>query len=216
MVSSWPSGRAVSCATRPWQPGDPGRRGPRRHPRFRRPSHARAVGRGARAFEFEMRIGGASVYGDYGGRGGIVSTVSDTRAAPMPVLISRRAPGSTACWPTARTTVEAKTGYGLDTSTEIKQLGAIAHLQRLHPVDLVPTFLGARCRARPSTRARTDPFVDLIVDEMTPAVAAAWEDLQTAFPPGWPLFCDVFCEAGAFDLAQSRRMLEAGRAWGWG
>jgi imidazolonepropionase len=135
------------------------------------------------------------------------------------------------------TTCEAKTGYGLNMVDEIKQLEAIAALQAPalqaptgareqrdssaggpgpeQPVDLVPTFLGAH--AVPAEYAGRDgEYVDLLVQEMLPAVRARWDELRRRFPADWPIFCDAFCEAGAFDLEQTRRILEAARPLGFG
>ena len=109
------------------------------------------------------------------------------------------------------TTVEIKTGYGLNTQDELKQLAAIRRLQAESPATIVPTFLGAH--AVPAEyKGRTDVYVDLVVEEMLPAVAREWE--RVAGNPA--LFCDVFCEEGAFSLEQSRRVLEAAKALGFG
>jgi imidazolonepropionase len=113
------------------------------------------------------------------------------------------------------TTAEAKTGYGLEVNSELKQLEALAELQGSHPIDLVPTFLGAHA-VPPEYRDHTDAYVELIIEEMLPAICLRWGQLRSTFDAGWPLFCDVFCEDGAFDLAQSRRILEAARARGLG
>jgi imidazolonepropionase len=103
------------------------------------------------------------------------------------------------------TTVEIKTGYGLSVEGELKQLAAIRRLQAETTATLVPTFLGAH--AVPAEyKGRTDEYVDLVVEEMLPAVAELDER---------PPFCDVFCENGAFSLAQSRQVLEAARALGF-
>jgi imidazolonepropionase len=116
------------------------------------------------------------------------------------------------------TTAEVKTGYGLDTSSELKTLDAIRLLDQQHPLDLVPTFLGAH--AVPAEyRGRTNAYVNLVVEEMLPAVAAHRYQIDT--PEGIVEvraadFCDVFCEAGVFDVAQSRRILEAARDLGLG
>jgi imidazolonepropionase len=145
--------------------------------------------------------------------GGIVRTVSATRQAPLPVLVAETRARLDRMLAHGTTSVEAKTGYGLTVRDELKQLDAIAELQN-HPLDLVPTFLGAH--AVPAEYAgRTDEYVDLVVEEMIPAAAQRWAELKGAFPPDWPAFCDVFCEPGAFDLAQSRRVLEAGRSHGF-
>lgn len=174
---------------------------------------------GERAAEFEMRIRGAGYMEIMAAGGGIVRTVTDTRAASPAALVAETRTRLDRMLAHGSTTVEAKTGYGLNVTDELKQLDAIAALQRTHPVDLVPTFLGAH--ATPSEfRGRTDAFVDLVVHEMLPAARAWWAAQQAAergpaFPPEWPFFCDVFCEDGAFDLAQSRRILQAARALGF-
>jgi imidazolonepropionase len=112
------------------------------------------------------------------------------------------------------TTAEAKTGYGLNVADELKQLEAIALLRQQGALDVVPTFLGAH--AVPAEyRGRVDAYVDLVVEEMLPAAWARWQELKRGFPEGWPIFCDVFCEQGAFDLAQSRRILEAAKRLGF-
>jgi imidazolonepropionase len=102
------------------------------------------------------------------------------------------------------TTVEVKTGYGLATATEITMLDAIAELNAGQPLDLIPTFLGGH-DIPPEYAGRTDAYVDVLVNEMIPAVAS-WKMQRW---PG-PLYCDVFCEKGVFDVAQTRRILEAG------
>ena len=177
---------------------------------------------GHRAAEFEMRIGGATYLQIMAAGGGIVRTVSDTRAAPLETLVAETRDRLDRMLDYGTTTAEAKTGYGLNVADELKQLDAIAVLQRTHPVDLVPTFLGVH--AVPAEyRGRADAYVDLVVEEMLPAAWARWESLcgrsgdrpEPMFLPDWPVFCDVFCEDGAFDLAQSRRILEAARALGF-
>jgi len=106
------------------------------------------------------------------------------------------------------TTVEVKTGYGLTLQDELKQLEAIDRLNATHPIDLVPTFLAAH--AVPTEFAgQPDAYVDLIVEEMLPVVARRLNGQA-------PLFCDVFCDEGAFTLAQSRRILERAKALGFG
>lgn len=169
---------------------------------------------GHRAAEFELRVGGASYMQIMAAGGGIVRTVTDTRAAPLPVLVAETRARLDRLLAHGTTTAEAKTGYGLNVSDEIKQLDAIAELQRSHPVDLVPTFLGAH--AVPiELRGRADSYVDEVVDAMLPAAWAWWVGQRTMFPADGPIFCDVFCEDGAFDLAQSRRILAAARGHGF-
>lgn len=169
---------------------------------------------GHRAHEFELRIGGATYMEIMAAGGGIVRTVTDTRAATLDELVAETADRAARMLRHGTTTAEAKTGYGLNVADELKQLDAIARLQQQGPFDLVPTFLGAH--AVPADyRGRADAFVDLVTDEMLPAAWEKWQEIKREFPEGWPIFCDVFCEQGAFDLAQSRRILEAAQQLGF-
>jgi imidazolonepropionase len=170
---------------------------------------------GDRAAEFEMRIGGASYMQIMAAGGGIVRTVAATREASPAALAAQTRARLDRMLAHGTTTAEAKTGYGLDVAGELKQLDAIATLQQEHPIDLVPTFLGAHA-VPPEYRGRSDAYVDLIVSDMLPAVRTRWEVLRAGFPADWPIFCDAFCEPGAFDLAQTRRILEAARVAGFG
>ena len=150
---------------------------------------------GHRAAEFEMRIGGATYMQIMAAGGGIARTVADTRAASLADLVAETRARLDRMLAFGTTTAEAKTGYGLNVTDELKQLDAIAELQRTHPVDLVPTFLGAHA-VPPEYRGRTDAYVDLVVDEMLPAAWARWQSLRGDFDANWPIFCDVFCEDG--------------------
>ncbi|MGE5602744.1 MAG: imidazolonepropionase [Nitrososphaerales archaeon] len=169
---------------------------------------------GHRAHEFELRIAGATYMEIMAAGGGIVRTVTDTRGASVDRLVTETAGRARRMLTYGTTTAEAKTGYGLNVPDELKQLEAIARLQEEGSLDLVPTFLGAH--AVPAEyRDHTEAYVDLVVEEMLPAAWAKWQDLRDAFPEGWPIFCDVFCEDGAFSLAQSRRILEAAKQLGF-
>jgi imidazolonepropionase len=110
------------------------------------------------------------------------------------------------------TTVEVKTGYGLDASSEMKLLRAIDRLDKTGPFELVPTFMAAHT-VPPEFAGRADAYVELVVEELLPA-ALAWYEASGFKADDRPMFVDVFCEAHAFDLAQARRVLEAGRAAG--
>ena len=167
---------------------------------------------GERINEFEQRIRGASYMEIMEAGGGIASTVRAVREATTEELVSETRPRLDAMLALGTTTVEVNTGYGLDTDNELKMLRAIAALDSAHPVDLVPTFMGAHA-IPPEYRGRTDDYVALVVDEMLP-VAAAWYPQSPFARRGWPFFCDVFCEANVFDRAQSRQVLEAGQALG--
>lgn len=180
--------------------------------------HTHLVWAGDRAGEFEQRIAGATYMQIMQAGGGIMHTVRATRAASLDDLIAQTLPRLDNMLTYGTTTAEVKTGYGLDLDSELKMLDAIRLLDEEHPIDLVPTFMAAH--AVPAEyQGRTDAYVDLIVDEMLPTIA----DLRykVATPDGEYYvraadFCDVFCEAGVFDLAQTRRILEAARAVGLG
>jgi imidazolonepropionase len=168
--------------------------------------HTHLVWAGARADEFEKRVSGASYMEIMAAGGGIMSTVRHTRAATIDDLVAQTRPRLERALAHGTTTIEIKTGYGLNVEDELKQLGALDRLREGFPGTLVPTFLGAH--AIPAEyKDRADEYVDLVVEEMLPAVAALDDP---------PPFCDVFCEDGAFTLDQSRRVLEAARDLGFG
>ena len=167
--------------------------------------HTHLVWAGDRADEFEKRVAGASYMEIMAAGGGIMSTVRHTRAATVDDLLAETRPRLERALAHGTTTVEIKTGYGLNVWDELKQLEAIERLRAGFPGTLVATFLGAH--AIPTEyKGRADAYVDLLVGEMLPAVAALDNP---------PPFCDVFCEDGAFSLDQSRRILEAARDLGF-
>lgn len=165
--------------------------------------HTHAVWGGNRADEFERRIAGTTYQQIMAEGGGIRATMRATREADLTALIEAAKPRLLTMMQHGATTIEVKTGYGLETRAELNMLNAIAVLDTELPVDLVPTFLGGHA-VPPEYDGRADDYVDLIVAEMIPAVAA-W---KTDHWPG-PFFCDVFCETGAFSLEQSQRIFEA-------
>jgi imidazolonepropionase len=173
-------------------------------------AHTHVVYAGDRVDEFEMRVRGATYVEIMEAGGGIVSTMRATRAASLEQLVQESRRRLDEMLALGTTTVEVKTGYGLDTANELKMLDAIASLDRQHPIELVPTFLGAHA-VPPEYKGRTDVYVQLVVEEMIPAAARWWHSSLFA---GRPLYCDVFCEAGVFDAEQTRRVLEAGLAHG--
>ncbi len=172
--------------------------------------HTHLVWMGDRAAEFEQRIAGATYMEIMAAGGGIMSTVRATREASVDELVAAMRPRLDRMLAHGATTVEVKTGYGLETGAELRQLEAVVALDRSHPATLVPTFLGAHA-VPVEYKGRADAYVDVVIHEMLPAVAEKSRVL------GLPRlsFCDVFCEDGAFDLAQSRRILEAARALGF-
>ena len=176
--------------------------------------HTHLVWMGDRANEFEMRLAGASYQEIMQAGGGIVSTVRQTRAASVDALVAAARPRLRRMLAHGTTTMEAKTGYGLETQAELRQLEAIYRLSADGPWTVVPTFLPGHA-VPPEYAGRANAYVDLITDEMLPA---AVEQRSHLLPPTshLPLFADVFCEDGAFDLSQSRRILERARELGFG
>jgi imidazolonepropionase len=175
-------------------------------------AHTHVVYAGDRVAEFEMRIKGATYMEIMAAGGGIVSTMRAVRAATAAQLAAETHARLDEMLALGTTTAEVKTGYGLSVKAELKLLRAIAQLHDDHPMTLIPTFLGAHA-VPPEYQGRTDAYVDLVVNEMIPA-AASWRASSSFVREKTPFFCDVFCEAGVFDAAQSRRVLEAGRAHG--
>lgn len=166
-------------------------------------SHTHVVFAGSREHELEMKIAGMSYLEILARGGGILDTVRATRAAGREELAAAGRRYLDQMLAQGTTTAEAKSGYGLTTADEMKILAVVRELDGSHPVDLAPTFLGAH--AIPP-EYKTDPgaFVDLVTEEMLPAVARE----------GLAEFCDVFCEEGVFTVEQSRRILSAARRLG--
>jgi len=171
--------------------------------------HTHLVFAGDRAGEFEQRVKGATYLEIMAAGGGIMSTVRATRAASVEQLVEESRARLDRMLAHGTTTAEAKTGYGLDVENELKMLEAIRRLDAEHPVDLVPTFLGAHAVST-EYQGRADEYVDLVVEEMLPMVKSQMSN------PKSRIFCDVFCDEGAFTLEQSRRVLKAARSLGFG
>lgn len=167
-------------------------------------AHTHVVYAGERAAEFERRLRGASYMEILKSGGGILNTMRATRAATEEALVAETLPRLDRFLIYGVTTIEAKSGYGLSISDELKQLRAIRRLQALHPVELVPTFMGAHA-VPPEDQDDPERYVRRVIEEMIPAVAAA----------GLAEFVDVFCERGVFTLEQSERILRAGQAYGF-
>jgi imidazolonepropionase len=175
--------------------------------------HTHIVFAGDRLNEFEQKIIGADYLEILAGGGGIISTVRNTRAASVDELVEaaiKRLDKMLAC---GTTTVEIKTGYGLDSDTELKMLAVIEELDKRHSIDIVPTFLAAHA-VPPEYKDNADAYVDLVCDEMIPR---AWHWYQQSHFPtkSIPFFMDVFCEKNAFDLEQTKRIFEAARQFGF-
>jgi len=175
--------------------------------------HTHIVFAGDRLNEFELKIQGAEYLDILAAGGGIISTVKNTRAASQKQLVEegrKRLDKMLAC---GTTTAEVKTGYGLDTETELKMLRVIEELDNKHPIDLVPTFLAAHA-VPPEFKGKTEGYVDLICSEMLPA-AWSWYQRSHFSTKDTPFFADVFCERNAFDLDQASRVLETAASLGF-
>ncbi len=172
--------------------------------------HTHIVFAGDRINEFELRIKGASYMEIMEAGGGIVATVEKTRKASLTELINQSRIRLDQLLALGVTTCEIKTGYGLDTETELKMLEAIFELDKTHCIDLIPTFLPAHAFP-PEYKDKPDEYVDLICEEMLPK-AKEIHNSQFAIQN---FFADVFCEKNAFDLEQSKRVLTAAKNLGF-
>ncbi|MGB7925403.1 MAG: imidazolonepropionase [Pyrinomonadaceae bacterium] len=168
-------------------------------------AHAHPVFAGTRVDEYEERASGVTYQQIAARGGGIKSTVRRTRAATLDQLVEAGRRYGDWFLRTGTTTVEAKSGYGLTLEDELKILRAIKRLDASTPLRYVPTFLGAH-DVPEEYRERRAAYVDLVVEEMLPRVAQ--EKLAE--------YCDVFCEEQVFSLEESRRILTAARALGFG
>lgn len=173
--------------------------------------HTHACWMGDRSLEFEMRIQGKTYLEIMQAGGGIVSTVRETRAASIDELVEHTRPRLERIFQHGTTTVEVKTGYGLDTQAELRMLEAILTLDRELSMDIIPTFLGAHA-IPPEFKDDPEGYVDLVVGEMLPALNHWWQENAPARPKP---YVDVFCETGAFSLDQSRRILSKARDMGF-
>jgi imidazolonepropionase len=165
--------------------------------------HTHLVYAGNRASEFELRLNGATYADIAKAGGGIVSTVKATRAASEEALFTQAAPRLRALLAEGVTTIEIKSGYGLDTADEAKMLRVARRLGRDFAVDVRTTFLGAHALP-PEFAGRPDAYIDAVCNDMLPAVVA--EGLADAV--------DVFCDNIGFTPAQTRRVFETARALG--
>ncbi|MBT8058276.1 MAG: imidazolonepropionase [Gammaproteobacteria bacterium] len=160
---------------------------------------------GWRGDEFAARLGGASYQEIAAAGGGIVSTVAATRGASLGELQRKAQAALDGMLALGVTTVECKSGYGLDEASELKQLEVYRRLDAEHRVDLVPTFLGAHT-VPPEHRDRRDRYISWLCDEMIPLVAQ--RELAR--------FCDAFVEEGAFTADEGRRILSTAAQHGLG
>lgn len=163
--------------------------------------HTHALFAGDRSEEFVARIEGTTYTEIMDAGGGIPVTVESVREASDEELLANLHEQLDVMLAHGTTTAEVKSGYGLDVETELRMLDVIARADESHPVDLVPTFMGAHVVPE---GVETDEYTAHVIEEQLPAVA----------DQGVATFCDVFCEDGVFDVDQSRRILTAGREHG--
>jgi len=168
-------------------------------------SHAHFVFAGSRSDEFLLRAGGMSYMDIHRSGGGIARSVRATRAADLEELVGL---GEARAWAMVQqgvTTVEAKSGYGLDRDTELRQLEAANVVAERVPIDIVPTYLGLHS-VGPEFEGDARGYVDYAIAEVLPAVAAQ----------GYARFADAFCEAGVFGIEDCHRFLTAAKGLGLG
>ena len=206
--------------------------------------HTHIVFAGNRLDEFELKIKGADYLEILEAGGGIISTVRQTRLASLAELVEQSRERLDKLLRLGVTTCEVKTGYGLNTETELKMLGAIFKLDQTHQIDLIPTLLAAHA-VPPEYKGKAEKYVDLICNETIPYVFKLFfenlvdiekirENIEKQLPEedadigafrlsetefvskmqDNPFFVDVFCEKNAFDLEQSKKILEAGKRFG--
>jgi len=169
-------------------------------------SHSHLVHAASRAEEYELKIAGASYEEIARKGGGILNSVKKLRAATTETLELRALSALTKFAAYGTTTLEAKSGYGLDLTSEMTILGLHSRLKELQPIEIVSTFLGAHAvpaeyRNKPDG---TERYINLLTETVIPEIGEA----------RLAEFCDVFCDRGAFTVEQSKRILQAGRQWG--
>lgn len=173
--------------------------------------HTHMVWAGDRAAEFEMRLEGMTYQEIAEQGGGIRSTVRATRCASLDELKNQSRARARSMLRHGTTTAEVKTGYALQHPGELNQLQAIMELDREGPLELCPTYLGAH-DIPPEYKERPEDYTNQLCRVMLPEVHAWW---QANFPNRQLPFVDVFCESIAFNLEQSRRILETAQALGF-
>ncbi|MDD3511214.1 MAG: imidazolonepropionase [Fermentimonas sp.] len=166
--------------------------------------HTHFVFGGYREEEFSWRMRGENYMEIMNRGGGIVNTTNSTRESSEDELIEAGKMRLDAMLRLGITTVEGKSGYGLDRETELKQLRVMQYLNKVHPIDIVPTFMGAHAIPK-EWKGREDEFIDFNINEMFPIVA----EKQLAE------CVDIFCEKDVFNIKQSRRYLKAASKYGF-
>lgn len=166
-------------------------------------AHTHLIFGGWRQHEMAMKLQGVPYLDILAQGGGILSTVHATYASDERTLADKASAALDEMLAFGTTSCEAKSGYGLCTEEELKQLRAVRYLDAHHPVDLAATFMGAHAVPAAYKKNREE-YIRLICEEMIPRVAE--EKLAK--------FCDVFCEKGVFSAEESKKILETGRKYG--
>ena len=165
--------------------------------------HTHIIFDGSRENEFQMKLEGKSYLEILQAGGGILKTVRETRKASLEKLVENGKKILDRMMRYGTTTVEAKSGYGLSTESELKILKALHILNEEHPLDIVSTFLGAHAIPL-EYKDNPDDYVELIISDMIPKIVKQ----------GLAEFCDVFCEKGIFSIEQSRKILKTALRYG--
>ena len=172
--------------------------------------HTHLVYAGNRLNEFEMRIQGKTYMEIMAAGGGIASTMRETRAASFDDLFAQSKARLDTMLRLGTTTAEIKTGYGLDTPSEVKMFNVIDALAQQHPMTIVPTFLGAHA-IPPEFKDSADYLTRGVIRNMLPAIQRAYLPSYVSTVEFFPLFIDIFCEEGVFNLEDSYNFLEIGQ-----
>ena len=167
-------------------------------------SHTHLIHGGSRENEFSMKLNGVPYIEILNNGGGILSTVKATKEASEEALYKKAKKSLDRMLEFGVTTVEEKSGYGLELNTEIKQLEVARALDKNHPVDLVHTFLGAHAVPE-EYKENHKAYIDILVDVMMPKI----KDM------GLAEFCDVFCEEGVFTIEESEYILQKAKEMGY-
>ena len=165
--------------------------------------HTHIIFDGSRENELQMKLDGKSYLEILQAGGGILKTVRETRKASLEKLVENGKKILDRMMNYGTTTVEAKSGYGLSTESELKILKALQILNEEHPLDIVSTFLGAHAIPL-EYKDKPDDYVELIISDMIPKIVKE----------GLAEFCDVFCEKGIFSIEHSRKILKTALRYG--
>lgn len=165
--------------------------------------HTHLIFSGTRENELTLKLEGKTYMEILQSGGGILKTVRATREASINELMDMAKKRLDIMLEYGTTTVEAKSGYGLSKDAEMKSLMAIKELNEIHPIDLIPTFLGAHA-IPPEYENDPDQYIDLIIDQMLPETQSG----------GLAEYCDVFCEEGVFSVEQARKLLTKAKKFG--